>query len=95
MDIPSSSMGNPLIFFRVTDRSKLTQALVVDPVYLQHSHSESVIDYRVQYISIQFNIDTFVEFKLASFYQLLALGHSTKQEVSCIKAVVCHSELWD
>jgi len=30
----------------VTDRYKLTQALVVDPLYLQHSYSESAIDYR-------------------------------------------------
>ena len=34
--------------FRVTDRYKLTQALVVDPLYLQHSYSESAIDYRVR-----------------------------------------------
>ena len=33
--------------FRVKDRYKLTQALVVDPLYLQHSYSESAIDYRV------------------------------------------------
>ena len=33
---------------RVTDRYKLTQALVVDPLYLQHSYSESAIDYRVR-----------------------------------------------
>ena len=32
---------------RVKDRFKLTQALVVDPLYLQHSYSESAIDYRV------------------------------------------------
>ncbi|ODM94615.1 Tyrosine decarboxylase [Orchesella cincta] len=31
---------------RVKDRYKLTQALVVDPLYLQHSHSEESIDYR-------------------------------------------------
>ena len=31
----------------VKDRFKLTQALVVDPLYLQHSYSESAIDYRV------------------------------------------------
>ena len=31
----------------VRDRFKLTQALVVDPLYLQHSYSESAIDYRV------------------------------------------------
>ena len=31
----------------VRDRYKLTQALVVDPLYLQHSYSESAIDYRV------------------------------------------------
>ncbi|XP_059085402.1 aromatic-L-amino-acid decarboxylase-like isoform X2 [Tigriopus californicus] len=30
----------------VRDRFKLTQALVVDPLYLQHSYSESAIDYR-------------------------------------------------
>ena len=35
------------IITRVTDRYKLTQALVVDPLYLQHSYSESSIDYRV------------------------------------------------
>ena len=33
---------------RVKDRFKLTQALVVDPLYLQHSYSESAIDYRVR-----------------------------------------------
>ena len=32
------------------DRFKLTQALVVDPLYLQHSYSEDAIDYRVNYI---------------------------------------------
>ena len=31
----------------VRDRFKLTQALVVDPLYLQHSYSDSAIDYRV------------------------------------------------
>jgi len=30
----------------VRDRFKLTQALVVDPLYLQHSYSETAIDYR-------------------------------------------------
>jgi len=30
----------------VKDRFKLTQALVVDPLYLQHSYSEDAIDYR-------------------------------------------------
>lgn len=30
----------------VKDRFKLTQALVVDPLYLQHSYSEKAIDYR-------------------------------------------------
>ena len=33
----------------VRDRFKLTQALVVDPLYLQHSYSDSAIDYRVSY----------------------------------------------
>ena len=33
----------------VRDRFKLTQALVVDPLYLQHSYSDSAIDYRVRY----------------------------------------------
>ena len=32
----------------VRDRFKLTQALVVDPLYLQHSYSDSAIDYRVR-----------------------------------------------
>ena len=32
---------------RVRDRFKLTQAMVVDPLYLQHSHSDKAIDYRV------------------------------------------------
>jgi len=32
--------------FWVKDRYKLTQALVVDPLYLQHSHSEDSVDYR-------------------------------------------------
>ncbi len=31
----------------VRDRFKLTQAMVVDPLYLQHSHSDKAIDYRV------------------------------------------------
>ena len=35
----------------VRDRFLLTQALVVDPLYLQHSYSESAIDYRVSYLS--------------------------------------------
>jgi len=33
-------------FMWVKDRFKLTQALVVDPLYLQHSYSEKSIDYR-------------------------------------------------
>jgi len=32
---------------RVRDRFKLTQAMVVDPLYLQHSYSDKAIDYRV------------------------------------------------
>ncbi|KAI6174697.1 Aromatic-L-amino-acid decarboxylase [Aphelenchoides bicaudatus] len=32
--------------FRVKDRFKLTQALVVDPLYLQHSWADKAIDYR-------------------------------------------------
>ena len=39
----------------VRDRFKLTQALVVDPLYLQHSYSDSAIDYRVK----QFEIITY------------------------------------
>ena len=31
----------------VRDRFKLTQAMVVDPLYLQHSFSDKAIDYRV------------------------------------------------
>ena len=31
----------------VRDRFKLTQAMVVDPLYLQHSNSDKAIDYRV------------------------------------------------
>ncbi len=38
---------NHEIHYRVKDRYKLTQALVVDPLYLQHSYSEKAIDYRV------------------------------------------------
>ncbi|OQV18280.1 Tyrosine decarboxylase [Hypsibius exemplaris] len=30
----------------VTDRFKLTEALIVDPLYLKHSHSDRAIDYR-------------------------------------------------
>ncbi|OTF84103.1 aromatic-L-amino-acid decarboxylase-like protein, partial [Euroglyphus maynei] len=36
----------------VRDRFKLTQALVVDPLYLQHSFSERAIDYRVSHWGI-------------------------------------------
>ena len=32
----------------VRDRFKLTQAMVVDPLYLQHSFSDKAIDYRVR-----------------------------------------------
>ena len=35
-------------FYRVRDRFKLTQALVVDPLYLQHNYSDKSIDYRVR-----------------------------------------------
>lgn len=38
----------------VKDRFKLTQALVVDPLYLQHSYSESAIDYRVSQSGVQY-----------------------------------------
>lgn len=30
----------------VKDRFKLTSALVVDPLYLQHTHADTAIDYR-------------------------------------------------
>ena len=30
----------------VRDRFKLTSALVVDPLYLQHTHADTAIDYR-------------------------------------------------
>lgn len=36
----------------VRDRFKLTQALVVDPLYLQHSFSERAIDYRVRILKL-------------------------------------------
>ena len=39
-----------ILVLRVTDRYKLSQALVVDPLYLQHSYSESAIDYRVSFL---------------------------------------------
>ena len=42
---------NFISLLRVTDRYKLTQALVVDPLYLQHSYSESAIDYRASLFS--------------------------------------------
>ena len=32
---------------RVRDKYKLTEALIVDPLYLKHSHSDKAIDYRV------------------------------------------------
>jgi aromatic-L-amino-acid decarboxylase len=38
---------NHEIYYRVKDRYELTRALVVDPLYLQHSYSEKAIDYRV------------------------------------------------
>ena len=50
------------IFYRVRDRFKLTQALVVDPLYLQHSYSETAIDYRVilfAYLLLKFCIEVF------------------------------------
>jgi len=31
----------------VRDRFKLTSALVVDPLYLQHTHADTAIDYRL------------------------------------------------
>ena len=41
----------------VRDRFKLTQALVVDPLYLQHSYSDTAIDYRVSCVhKISFGI---------------------------------------
>ena len=43
----ASQSAMPRSSTRVRDRYKLTQALVVDPLYLQHSYSESAIDYRV------------------------------------------------
>lgn len=39
--------GDHGVLCRVRDRFRLTQALVVDPLYLQHSYSEKSIDYRV------------------------------------------------
>lgn len=44
----------------VRDRFKLTQAMVVDPLYLQHSFSDKAIDYRVRfplsnYLAFNFN----------------------------------------
>ena len=53
---------------RVTDRYKLTQALVVDPLYLQHSYSESAIDYRVGISKIHLSG--------SSTRTISALGHS-------------------
>ena len=43
----------------VRDRFKLTQALVVDPLYLQHSYSDSAIDYRVSYKSYMLTYYTY------------------------------------
>ena len=34
--------------FRVQDKKALTNALTVDPLYLQHHHSDRAIDFRVR-----------------------------------------------
>ena len=58
----------------VRDRFLLTQALVVDPLYLQHSYSESAIDYRVSYLqaAVQgacgMQLEPPIKFNLASRY---------------------------
>lgn len=49
----------------VRDRFKLTQAMVVDPLYLQHSFSDKAIDYRVNLL-----------FMLLTFH-LLLIEYST------------------
>ena len=74
----------------MTDRYKLTQALVVDPLYLQHSYSESAIDYRVRRDSIINVILKVYRFKTVF---LSALGHSTEPKVPFLEAVVRDPQL--
>ncbi|MCP9261711.1 Aromatic-L-amino-acid decarboxylase [Dirofilaria immitis] len=46
MQIISDAVDGAIKSFQVKDRYKLTQALVVDPLYLQHSWTDKAIDYR-------------------------------------------------
>lgn len=71
----------------VRDRFKLTQALVVDPLYLQHSFSERAIDYRV---SVKFNNLK----KISSDQSNQALGHTIIKTISFIETLVRHTKLW-
>jgi len=64
-----------ILQLRVKDRFKLTQALVVDPLYLQHSYSDKAIDYRVGYGQV------FNQFMILLIFLILALGYTFEQKI--------------
>ena len=66
----------------------------MDPLYLQHSYSETAIDYRVisfANLLLKFCIEVFFFFFIST---CAALGYSSISKISEFKTLVCHSKLW-
>ncbi|XP_077510425.1 aromatic-L-amino-acid decarboxylase-like [Amblyomma americanum] len=69
----------------VKDRFKLTQALVVDPLYLQHSYSDKAIDYRHWGIPLSRRFRSLKLWFVVRRYGIKGLQHYIREHVRLAK----------
>uniref|UniRef100_L7LUI3 Putative aromatic-l-amino-acid/l-histidine decarboxylase n=1 Tax=Rhipicephalus pulchellus TaxID=72859 RepID=L7LUI3_RHIPC len=69
----------------VKDRFKLTQALVVDPLYLQHSYSDKAIDYRHWGIPLSRRFRSLKLWFVVRRYGIAGLQHYIREHVRLAK----------
>lgn len=69
----------------VKDRFKLTQALVVDPLYLQHSYSDQAIDYRHWGIPLSRRFRSLKLWFVVRRYGIQGLQHYIREHVRLAK----------
>ena len=73
---------------RVRDRRVLTTALTVDPLYLQHHHSDKAIDFRVNSVYFSSKASAF-----HGVWSVVALGNPLESSFPVSEAVVRHSNV--
>uniref|UniRef100_A0A915N4E7 Tyrosine decarboxylase n=1 Tax=Meloidogyne javanica TaxID=6303 RepID=A0A915N4E7_MELJA len=75
--------------FRVKDQFKLTQALVVDPLYLQHSWTDKAIDYRHWGIPLSRRFRSLKLWFVIRSYGVEGLQHYIREHVRLAKLFEC------